>query len=403
MLSRLTPPVYLGRRLHLGLSGSIAAYRLLDVARAWTKAGLGVGATLTASAQRFVTPLSLRALGADPVLTEMFPEQGDVFPHLRPLHEAQAMVIAPASATTLSRLAHGLADEILACQALAFPHPLIIAPAMNPAMWANPATQANRDLLRQRGHVLLDPDDGGAACGDQGQGRLCAVEEIYFHGLRALTPPTLAGKRLLVTLGPTHEYFDAARYWSNPSTGLMGACIVVAAWLQGAEVTALCGPGCPSLPRSIQRLDVVSARQMHEAALDRWADMDVAICAAAVADFSPVPHDGGKFKKEGADVFRPEFTRSPDILHSLGQAKRSGQRLVGFAAETGELAMHAADKLRRKHADLLLANRIGVQDSGFASATNAVYALDRQGRAEWWPVLPKAEVAWRLLEWLRNL
>ena len=403
MRAHFMPPVFLGKRLHLGLSGSIAAYKLLDVLRDWRRCEVAVTATLTQAGARFVTPLSLEALGADAVFTAMFDDSRapDAFGHLHPLHTAQAMVIAPASATTLARLAHGLADEILSCQALAFQGPLILAPAMNPAMWHAPATQASWRTLQERGCICLEPDDGGTACGDEGRGRLCRTEHIFLHGLKALSPQDLAGLTVLVTLGPTREYFDPARFWSNPSTGLMGASLVAAAWMRGATVHAVCGPGVPALPPGVLRHDVVSAQDMHEAAMAVYPRVQLAICSAAVADFAPVPYGPRKFKKESStEPFTVSFTRNPDILRTMGREKQPGQVLVGFAAETDDLDRNAQDKLIRKNADVLVANRIGVEESGFASATNAVYVVDRQGRAELWPTLPKPEVAWRLLDWL---
>ncbi|AGW12759.1 bifunctional phosphopantothenoylcysteine decarboxylase/phosphopantothenate--cysteine ligase CoaBC [Megalodesulfovibrio gigas] len=403
MFSHFMPPVFLGKRLHLGMSGSIAAYKLLDTLRAWRRCDVAVTVTLTQAATRFVTPLSLQALGAGAVFTSLFddPAAPDDFGHLHPLHHAHAMVVAPASATTLARLAHGLADEILSCQALAFQGPLVLAPAMNPAMWSAPATQANWQLLKDRGHICIEPDDGGTACGDDGRGRLCRVEHVFLHGLKALAPQDLAGVTVLVTLGPTREFFDPARFWSNPSTGLMGASLVTAAWLRGATVHAVCGPGVPDLPPGVQRHDVVSAVEMHAAAMALFEQAQLTICSAAVADFAPEPYGASKFKKDASDEpFTVSFVRNPDILATMGQEKALGQLLVGFAAETDNLELHAQAKLARKNADMLVANRIGAPGSGFASATNAVYVVDRQGRAEQWPGLPKPEVAWRLLDWL---
>ncbi|GAB7079467.1 bifunctional phosphopantothenoylcysteine decarboxylase/phosphopantothenate--cysteine ligase CoaBC [Megalodesulfovibrio paquesii] len=404
MLEKLAPPVFLGKRLHLGMCGSVAGYKLLDVLRAWRKCDVAVTATMTEAACKFMTPLAVQSLGAGVVFTSLFddPRAPDEFGHLHPLHNAHAMVIAPASATTLARLAHGMADEILSCQALAFNGPLVLAPAMNPAMWSAPATQANWQTLKDRGCICIEPDDGGTACGDEGKGRLCKVEDIFLQGLRALTPQDMQGVNVLVTLGPTREFFDPARFWSNPSTGLMGSSLVTAAWLRGATVHAVCGPGVPALPPGVVRYDVTAATEMHEAAMSVFPMAQLTICSAAVADFAPAPHGRHKFKKESAPSapFSIEFSRNPDILASMGQQKRDGQILVGFAAETDDIMEQAQSKLERKNADALVANRIGVSESGFASSTNAVYVIDRQGRAEQWPVLPKPEVAWRLVDWL---
>lgn len=403
MLPHCTPPAFLGSRLHLGTCGSIAAYKLLDVLRAWTAAGIEVTASLTESAQQFVTPLSFQALGAKHVFTTMFGDAHapDSFGHLYPLHHAQALVIAPATATMLARLAHGLADEILSCQALAFEGPCVIAPAMNPAMWAASATQANWETLRTRGFVCLEPNAGGTACGDTGRGRLCAPELIYLHGLKAISPQDFADTTALLTIGPTREYFDPARFWSNPSTGLMGASLAIAAWLRGATVHAICGPGVPWLPESIHRHDVGTANEMFAAAMDLFPIADFAFCTAAVADFAPVSHGTSKYKKEGqSGPLTVSFSANPDILSEMGNRKKTWQTLVGFAAETGELAALVPEKLNRKKADIIVGNQIGQPNSGFASASNAVYILDAHGRAEQWPSIPKPEVAWRILDWL---
>jgi phosphopantothenoylcysteine decarboxylase/phosphopantothenate--cysteine ligase len=393
---------FLGRRLHLGVTGSVAAYKALELVRLWRRADVDVGATLTPSAVQFVQPLSFQALGADPVHTAMFPVGDDLYAHLHPGRAAHALVVAPATATILAKLAHGLADDMLACQALSFPGPLILAPAMNHRMWEAEATRANWETLRSRGHVCVEPECGDLACGDEGAGRLAAVETIFLHGLRALARQDLAGRKVLLTLGPTREHWDLVRFWSNPSTGRMGAALAVAAWLRGAEVHAVCGPVDAWLPPGIHRVDVQSAREMHQAALDLWPGMDIGCCTAAVADFRPVPHDlAGKYKKASAtDGLRVELTPNPDILKDMGAAKRDGQRLVGFAAEAAELEANALRKLESKRLDLLVANPLGRPGAGFAAPTNQVHVFDSHGRHEEWPSLHKTEVAWRVWDCL---
>ena len=324
-----------GTRLHLGVCGSVAAYRALDLVRQWQDAGLSVSATLTPSAQKFITPLTFSALGASPVYTALFddPQTPSPFAHLEPGQVAQALVIAPASAATIARLAQGQADELLACQALAFRGKVVIAPAMNPAMWNHSATQANIALLRERGCAIVEPGCGRTACGELGQGRLADLREIHLAGLQALAPRDMAGMRVLVTLGPTREHWDGLRYWTNPSSGIMGASTAVAAWLRGAEVEAVCGPGTPWLPAGISRHDVASARQMLDAAAGVWPRCDAGIFTAAVADFSPVPPAQGgdkKFKKSDApEGFDVHFAPNPDILKTLAAERRPSQKVVG--------------------------------------------------------------------------
>lgn len=395
------------KRLHLGVSGSIAAYKAPDLVRAWQDAGLSVSVTLTEGARRFISPLVFASLGAAPVYTALFddPAAPSPFAHLEPGQTADAFVVAPASAATLARLASGAADEILCCQALAFSGRekgrMVLAPAMNPAMWANPATQANAARLRDRGCALVEPGTGRTACGEEGQGRLADMREIYLAGMRALAPQDLAGRRVLVTLGPTREAWDGLRFWSNPSTGVMGASVAVAAWLRGAEVDAVCGPGTPWLPRAIARHAVTSAREMLEAASAVWSRADMGVFTAAVADFAPESGGRGKFKKSDApDGFAVRFTPNPDILKTLAANRRPDQRVAGFAAESSDLERAVRGKLVSKKADLVVGNLL--QD-GFGTARDRVFVADSRGREEQWPSLSKPEVAWRLLTWLASL
>ena len=389
-----------GRRLHLGVSGSIAAYKALDLLRAWQDAGLMISATLTEAAKQFVTPLSFEALGASPVYEHMFASGRDPLAHLEPGGKADVMVIAPASATTLARLAGGSAEEMLCAQALAFEKPIVLAPAMNPRMWANAATQANWRTLMERGHVGVTPCVGRTACLEVGEGRLADLRDIYLAPLRCLTEQDFAGRRVLLTLGPTREFWDGVRFLSNPSSGLMGAALAVSAWLRGAEVVAVCGPGVPWLPQGVKRIDVVSARDMLAACEAHFSDAEYACFCAAVADFRPATSHEGKLKKTAlpGEPMLP-LTANPDILASLAARKTPGQRVIAFAAETADLATHAQDKLERKRADMLVGNLVNTQDSGFGCVNNTVEIWDQQGRHGWLPVLPKADVAWRIWDW----
>lgn len=394
---------YMGKRVHLGVCGSIAAYKALDLARHLQRADCMVSATLTSSAARFVAPLSFEALGAQPVYTDMFsgPDQSHgAFGHLEPGEVADAMVIAPASATTIARLAHGLADDMLSCQALAFPGPKVIAPAMNPRMWNNPATQRNWNILKDFGYITIEPECGDVACGEHGSGRFAGYEEILPHVLKAISPQDLAGEKVLITLGPTREQWDAVRFWSNPSSGIMGACMAMAAWLRGADVTVVSGPVNLDFPSFINRISVTSAVQMAEACFDVWDDMTIGCCTAAVADFRPIPHGAGKFKKSGGDGLSVDFESNPDILRTLGSRKSSSQRLMGFAAEASDCKAEALRKLEAKNLDLIACNRIDREGSGFGTSTNEMYVLDKTGRKEQWPFLKKTEVAWRLWDHL---
>jgi len=395
----------MGKRVHLGVTGSIAAYKTLDLLRAFQEADCIVSATLTESCTKFIQGLSFEALGASPVYTSMFdggPKADTAFGHLEPGQTADVMLIAPASANTIAKLAYGLADDMLSCQALAFPGPKIVAPAMNPRMWEAPATQRNWEILRELGYIRIEPDCGNVACGDTGKGRLAPLEEIFTTTLKAISPQDLAGKKVLVTLGPTREPWDAVRFWSNPSSGTMGACMAMAAYLRGADVTVVAGPTALSFPVGIEVVSVDTAQQMFEACTDVWSEMDMGCLTAAVADFHPVPHGPGKYKKtesKGAGI-TVEFEPNQDILKTLGATKAEHQKLIGFAAETSDLKEQAARKLAGKNLDLIAANDISKEGSGFGVSTNQMFVLDRQGRKEMWPQLPKTEVAWRLWDHL---
>ncbi len=391
----------MGKRVHLGVTGSIAAYKALDLLRALIRADLQVSATLTPGAEEFVRGLAFEALGASPVYGPMFDARAESpFGHLEPGQLADAMVIAPASATTMARLAFGLGDDMLACQALAFPGPKIIAPAMNPKMWEAPATRRNWEMLGEMGYTRVGPDSGHVACGDTGSGRFAQVDEILLAVLKAISPQDMAGRKVVVTLGPTRESWDAVRFWSNPSSGTMGACLAVAAYLRGADVHAVAGPCGLTFPAGIRVTNVNSAREMYEAASEAWPDADIGCCSAAVADYRPVPFGDQKFKKTGTDGLTVQFETNPDILKSLGKVKKAGQMLLGFAAETANVEAEAARKLEAKNLDMIAANDVSSDGSGFGTATNRMLVLHRSGRKEHWPLLSKTEVAWRLWDHL---
>ncbi len=404
MEAHLKLSVFKGRKLHLGVSGSISAYKALDLLRAWQDIGLSVSATLTESAQQFVSSLSFSALGADPVYNHMFAAGEDPLAHLEPGAQCDAMIIAPASATTLARLATGLADEMLSAQALACNRPLAIAPAMNPRMWSNPATQANWQLLLQRGVHGIVPALGRTACMESGEGRLADLRDIFLAPLYCLAEKDLAGCRVLLTVGPTREFWDGVRFLSNPSSGIMGAALGIAAYLRGAEVTAVCGPGTPWLPSGIKRMDVVSATEMLNACEETFSSADVACFSAAVADFRPAQTQELKLKKaELAEHPSLDLVPNPDILLSLAQRKRSGQKIIAFAAETDNLAANALAKLERKKADLLVANLVDRSGRGFGSAENKVTIFDRTGGSSNLELMAKPDVAWKIWDLYQQL
>ncbi len=401
--------LFRGKTIHLAACGSVAVYKTLDLMRSWQDLGAEVSVTLSNAAREFITPLSFTALGAVRVYTGMFPDAPDeVMGHLEPGQCADAFVVLPASANTMAKIACGIADDMLSTQALAFPKPLVIAPAMNPRMWNNPATKANVANLRERGHIIVNPDSGRMACREEGEGRLADLREVHCAVLKSLAPQDMQGQRVLITAGPTQEPWDGVRYWTNPSSGLMGSCMALAAFLRGAEVHMVGGPGIPWLPKGISVTNTRTANEMFQAAMDLWPGMDSGIFSAAVADFSPEPFGAEKFKKDrvgsnGEPELVIKFKPNRDILATAGQQKRPTQKLIGFAAETQNLEEAVRAKLKRKNCDLLVGNYINQSGSGFKSANNVVFVSDRLGHEESWPELPKPEVAWRVLNWLVNL
>lgn len=398
--------VFAGKKVHLGVCGSIACYKAAELLRKLLAMQIQVSATLSAGAREFLSPLLFRALGAEPVYGEMFDQNG-VFAHLEPGTSADCMVIAPASANMLAKMAQGFASDMLSAQYLAFKGPVVIAPAMNPRMWTSAATRQNVATLLERGAILAEPGFGRAACGEEGQGRLAGLTEIQLLILKALSPADMAGLKVLVTLGPTREAWDGIRFWTNPSSGMMGAALATAAWLRGASVMAICGPVQNIvLPAGIDRMDIASAREMNDLAQEYWPDMDIGLFCAAVADFAPErpKNPDAKIKKAAlGNEFSLRFLRNPDILAGCARKKRPGQKILGFAAETcadmQALLALAKEKLARKGANLLAGNRLGA----FGSDLNSVAIADINGREEIWPEMPKADIAWELLSWLLKI
>lgn len=387
---------FMGKKLHLGVCGSVAAYKALELLRAWKSLGIAVSVTLTAAAHRFITPLSCLSLGAAKVYGEMF-ELDDIFAHLEPGQQVDGMVILPATASTLCRLASGDASEMLAAQALACDKPKLLAPAMHPRMWASPAVQANWGILKARGFLGVEPVFGQTACGEEGQGRLADLREIYLASLRMLGPADLSGQTLLITIGPTREFWDGVRFISNPSSGYMGAALAAAAWIRGAEVKALCGPGVPWLPAAIQRTDIQSADEMLAAARDLWPGCSLGCFTAAVCDYRPQEQGMEKMKKEilgEAPVLR--LAANPDLAAVLGQNKGKEQRSIVFAAETSDLKNNALKKLVSKNADMVVANLVGKPGTGFESEDNQVSVISKDGEITDFPVLNKADTAWKI-------
>ena len=358
------------------MTGGIAAYKAALVARALEAAGADVSVVLTENATRFIGPDTFSALTREPVHSSLWERPGEVL-HVRLAHDADVAVVAPATANVLAKLAHGVADDLLSATLLESTCPLVIAPAMHTGMWEHTATQANVETLRERGARIVGPATGPLAHGDEGIGRLADPEDIVAAVRAALAPQDLAGRRMLITAGPTHEPIDPVRFIGNRSSGKMGVALAAEAVGRGAAVTLVLGPGTIAPPTRVEVVRVETAEEMRGAVLDRVDDVDAIVMAAAVADFRPKEASGSKLKKEtGVPDLMLEPT--PDILAELGE-RRSAVVLVGFAAETEELAEAGRAKLAAKHLDLIVVNRVGEEGTGFGSDTNEAIVLAADG------------------------
>jgi len=366
-----------GRRVLLGVTGGIAAYKSALLARLLSEAGMEVTAVLTDSATRFVGPESFSALTGHPAYVSLWDRPGEIL-HVRLAHETDVAVVAPCTANTIAKLAQGLADDLLASTLLEYDGPLVLAPAMHSGMWGADATQTNVATLSSRGVRFVGPVDGPLAHGDTGPGRMSEPAEIADAVFAAVRPRDLDGARVLVTAGPTHEPIDPVRYIGNRSSGKMGVAIAREARARGAEVTLVLGPSTIAPPPAVEVIRVETAEEMRSAVIDRFTAADAVVMAAAVADFRPKAPNDRKMKKDtGVPDLMLEPT--PDILAELGERRRSGQFLVGFAAETDDVEEAGRSKLRSKHLDALVANTVGREGTGFGSETNDATILVAEG------------------------
>ena len=389
-----------GPHVLLAVCGGIAAYKACEVLRGLQKAGCDVRVTMTEDAERFVGVTTFEALSGAPVATSLYEYPGSAIPHIDLAEWADAAVVVPATANVMAKMACGIADDCLSTTLLACACPVLVAPGMNVHMWQNPATQANAATLRERGVSFVGPDSGRLACGEVGEGKLAGVDEIVEAALALLVPRDLEGLRLLVNAGPTHEAIDPVRYIANRSTGKMGYAIAAAAVRRGAKVTLVSGPTSLPTPAGVRRVDVESAVQMHGAMLAEFEGADVAICSAAVADYTPATPADHKLKKSREHLDSIELIETADILADLCATKGS-RVVVGFAAETDDLLAHAKEKLERKGADLIVANDVSRPESTFGADTNRV-ALVSAGGVEQLETMPLADVANAILDTVRK-
>jgi phosphopantothenoylcysteine decarboxylase/phosphopantothenate--cysteine ligase len=390
-----------GRRVLLGVTGGIAAYKVAHLARLLVAAGAEVRVVMTESATRFVGPDTFAALTGKPVHTSLWESPGTVL-HVRLAHETDLVVVAPATANVLAKLARGIADDLLTSTLLESSSPIVVAPAMHTGMWEHPATRDNVLALEARGVTFAGPATGPLAAGDEGIGRMAEPEEILVVvAAVAARANDLAGRRVLVTAGPTHEPIDPVRYVGNRSSGKMGVAIAGEAAARGADVTIVCGPGVSGAPGATTVVHVETAEQMRDAVLHAFDAADAVVMAAAVADFRPVSSAEQKLKKESGP---PALVLEPtaDILRELA-ARRSKQVLVGFAAETEDLEAAGRRKLEGKDLDVIVVNEVGREGTGFGSDTNDAMILSRSGDDEPMRTWTKRELAASICDRLAKL
>jgi len=386
-----------GKTVVLGVTGGIAVYKAVELLRLLTKAGADVHVVMTRAATEFVTQLTFQTLSGNPVHTELFNLiQEQEIGHISLADRADLLLIAPATANVIGKLAHGIADNLLTTTAMATKAPVLLAPAMNVNMYQNPLYQENEAKLRRHGYFFVDAESGSLACGWEGSGRLARPDRIFDLACTLLTTQDLAGETLLITAGATREELDPVRYITNHSSGRMGYALAQAARQRGARVILISGPTCLEPPPAVELVRVESACQMREAVMARVADCSVVIKAAAVADYRPVLRSGDKLKKQG-ERLTLELEKNPDILAELGQLEKR-PLLVGFAAETSDLQTNAAVKLAAKNLDMIVANDVSQEGAGFNVTTNIARLLYRDGRVEPFGLMSKQQLAELILD-----
>ncbi len=385
-----------GKTILFGVTGGIAAYKAADHARGLMSMGARVIPILTKNAARFVTPLTFSAITGEKARTDLFdPDGAETIPHITLARKAELFVCMPATANFLAKTAAGMADDLLTTITLATTAKRVVFPAMNPAMYENPVTQANIRRLREQGVVVVEPEEGPTACGETGKGRLPGWETIREEILAAVTPPDLDGFTVTVSAGPTREPLDPIRFLSNRSSGLMGYAIARIARRRRARVRLVSGPSSLPCPPGVDLFPVETAADMASA-MGRFAkDSDVVIMAAAVADYTPAVRAGQKLKR-GTTPISIDFVPAPDILAGLVAARPPGQFIVGFCAETGDVVSKAMEKFRKKEVDLLVANDVSEAGAGFEVETNRVHIISGTDDVIGLPLLHKEEVAERI-------
>ncbi|KYZ77214.1 phosphopantothenoylcysteine decarboxylase [Anaerosporomusa subterranea] len=392
-----------GKNVVIGVTGGIAAYKAVEIVSLLRKAGASVHVIMTQASAQFVTPLTFREMSGNPVAVSMWdePKQWHVA-HIALATLADIMVIAPATANIIGKIANGIADDMLSTTVMATQAPILLAPAMNTHMYQNPIVQNNLSKLANLGYYFVDPESGLLACGTEGPGRLAAPGRIVDEIAAVLSSRgILKDKKVIVTAGGTREPIDPVRFVGNRSSGKMGYAIAKAAAKMGANVVLISGPVSLPTPQGVRRIDVETAAAMRDAVLSEYDDSNIVIKAAAVADYRPKQAAVHKIKKTG-DSLVLELEKNPDILSELGQHKQK-QVLVGFAAETQDLLLHAQEKLTRKNLDMIVANDVTLPGAGFNTDTNIAKLIFRDGHIEDLPLMSKDEVALVILNKVSQL
>lgn len=395
--------VFAGKNIVVGVTGSIAAFKVAGWVSTLAKEEAEISVIMTDSGSRFVAPLTFSALSGNRTYGSMFESHDDPMVHINLGQEADVLLIAPATANTIAKLANGIADDLLTATALVTRAEVLVCPAMNSRMYSHPVTRENIKKLKEIGYQVVDPAHGMMACKDEGEGRLAEWGDVAEYLARALTAQVLTGKKVLVTAGPTREQLDPARFLSNRSSGKMGYAMARSAFRRGAEVTLISGPTSLSCPAGVKRVSVDSAEDMYDAVMERSGAADIIVKNAAVADYRPVIIAEHKVKKEQIES-QLLLKQNPDILHELGKRKKRGQILVGFAAESQHLSKAGKSKLKKKNLDLIAVNDIGGENTGFESESNQVLLVS-SGKTDRLPLTSKqhtADLIWDEISLLCN-
>ena len=388
-----------GKEIVLGVTGGIAAYKSAEIVSRLRHSGANVHVIMTRNATEFITPLTFQTLSANPVVTDTFaaPEYWNV-EHVALAKLADIFVVAPATANILAKMATGIADDMLSTTLLATKAPILVAPAMNTGMWTAPATQNNVKVLKERGVRMIGPESGILACGDQGAGRMSEPDMIVGEICRLLArKEDFAGKKVLITAGATRERLDPVRFITNDSSGKMGFAIAEAARDRGAEVTVIRGSVTAEIPAGVRMIPIESALELYDAMMQEAPEQDVIIQAAAVSDYRPAEQKDRKIKKESGSDLTLILTENPDIAKAVGEQKKPGQTLVGFAAETDNLRKNAKSKLEKKKLDMIVANDVTKPGAGFNVDTNIAVLITSDGSTEE-PLQTKRQLAERILD-----